>query len=162
VELRAPAAPDARSIAWDLGPFSSDFSAITKEMEVAVFVSMALVANAGHTASPGAKKNLAIGGQLAVRPKVQATWYELMASVPEGMTAELHKQLGALEIEGDTIQSDLPAQQPNWPRYSEGPTDSLRTFTASFDLVAEASKTPKERWGPSMCLSYTGTRRPSP
>jgi hypothetical protein len=86
-ELWALAAPDSRSIAWDLGQFLSDLTAITQEIEVTVFVSMALVVNAGHMASPEAKKNLMVGGKLAVRPKVQAVWYRLMASTPEGMTA---------------------------------------------------------------------------
>jgi hypothetical protein len=73
-DLGAPAAPDARSIAWDLGQFSSDLSALTKEMEVGVFVSMALVINAGHTTAPDAKKNLAVGGKLSIRPPVQAAF----------------------------------------------------------------------------------------
>jgi hypothetical protein len=85
------------------------------------------------------------GGALA-RLKVQAAWYRLMSSVPEATTAELLKQLGALTIEGDTVVSGSPTQRPSWPRYSEGPTDSVRTFTTSFKLVAEALKTPKERW----------------
>jgi hypothetical protein len=72
--LGAPAVPDARSIAWDLGQFSSDLSMLTKEMEVGVFVNMALVINAGHTTAPDAKKNLAAGGKLAIRPPVQAAW----------------------------------------------------------------------------------------
>jgi hypothetical protein len=116
-------------------------------MEVAVFVSMALVVNAGHTTAPDSKKNLAVGGSLAVRPKVQAAWYGLMSSAPEGTTAGLLKQLGVLEIEGDTVWSGSPSQRPSWPRYSEGLTDSVRTFTASFKMVAEASKVPAGQWG---------------
>jgi hypothetical protein len=159
-ELRVPAAPDACGIAWDLGQLSSDLSAITKEMTVATFASMALVVGAGHTLAPQSKRKLVIGGKLQVRPQVQAAWYKLMADVPEGTTAGLLKQLGALEIEGDTIVSGLPAKRPNWPRYSEGPTDAVRTFTASFKLVAEASKTPKEKWGPvyvSLLHGYAAT-----
>jgi hypothetical protein len=109
-DLGAPAAPDARSIAWDLGQFSSDLYALTKEMEVGVFVSMALVINAGHATAPVAKKNLAVGGKLTIRPPVQAAWYGLMAGTPEGTTAELLKQLGLLTIKGDAVKADSPTQ----------------------------------------------------
>jgi hypothetical protein len=64
---------------------------------------MALVVGAGHTLAPEAKKKLVIGGNLLIRPQVQAAWYKLMADVPEGTTAGLLKQLGSLTIEGDTI-----------------------------------------------------------
>jgi hypothetical protein len=70
-----------------------------------------------------------------------------MSSAPEAITAELLKRLGALTIEGDTIVSGTPAQRPSWPRYAEGPTDSVRMFIASFKLVAKASGTPEKRWG---------------
>jgi hypothetical protein len=64
------------------------------------------------------------------------------------------------------MPKDTPAgatcqvQRPNWPRYGEGPTDSVRTFTASFKLAAEASKMPRERWGPiyvSLLHGYAAT-----
>jgi hypothetical protein len=118
-------------------------------MEVAVFVSMALVINAGHTTAPDANKNLAVGGKLAMRPPVQAAWYRLMAGTPKGTTAELLKQLGLLTIEGDAVKTGSagPVQRPNWPKYSEGPTDSVRTFTSSFKLVAKAAKVPADQWG---------------
>jgi hypothetical protein len=76
-DLRALAAPDARSIAWNLGQLSSDLLAITKEMEVSTFISMALVVGAGHILAPEAKKKLVIGGKLQVTPQVQAAWYNL-------------------------------------------------------------------------------------
>jgi hypothetical protein len=41
-------------------------------MEVATFVSMALVVEGGHTLSPEAKKKLVVGGGLWAMPKVQA------------------------------------------------------------------------------------------
>jgi hypothetical protein len=68
-ELRAPAVPNPCSIAWDLGQFSSDLSAITKEMELSTFIFMALVVGARHALSPEAKKKLVIGGKLQLRPK---------------------------------------------------------------------------------------------
>jgi hypothetical protein len=83
-----------------------------------------------------------------------------MAGAPEGRTAELLKQLGLLTIEGDAVKAESPTQQPNWPRYSEGPTDSVRTFTASSKLVAKASGTPEKKWGPiyvSLLRGYAAT-----
>jgi hypothetical protein len=83
-----------------------------------------------------------------------------MASAPGGTTPELLKQLGNLMIEGDAVLDGLPSQQPNWPRYSQGLTNSVRTFTASFKLVAVASKTRRERWGPiyvSLLHGYAAT-----
>jgi hypothetical protein len=117
-------------------------------MKIKTFVSMALVVGASQTLAPEAKRKLVIGGVLRAKPKVQAAWYKLMEDVPVGTTAGLLKQLAALEIEGDTIVSGSPAQRPSWPRYAEGPTDSVQTFTASFKLVAKASETPENRWGP--------------
>jgi hypothetical protein len=83
-----------------------------------------------------------------------------MSSAPEATTAGLLTQLGALEVVGDAVKVDLPTQRPNWPRYSEGPTDSVRTFTASFKLVVEGSKTPKGKWRPvyvSLLHGYAAT-----
>jgi hypothetical protein len=83
-----------------------------------------------------------------------------MAGAPERMTAELLKQLGLLTIEGDAMKADFPTQQPNWPRYSKGPTDFVRTVTASFKLVAKASGTPEKKWGPiyvSLLHGYAAT-----
>jgi hypothetical protein len=146
--LGAPAASDAREVAWNLGQFSSDLSSITPQMQIATFVSMALVVGAGHTLAPEAKRKLVVGGVLRAKPKVQAVWYGLMSSAPEATTAELLKQLGVLEVEGDAVKADSPgAQRPNWPRYLEGPTDSVRTFTFSFKLVAKAAKVPADQWG---------------
>jgi hypothetical protein len=54
----------------------------------------------------------------------------------------------------------LASQWPSWPRYSEGPTDSVRTFTASFKKVAEASNVPAGQWGPiyvSLLHGYAAT-----
>jgi hypothetical protein len=119
---------------------SSDLSAITKETTVETFVSMALVVGAGHTLALEAKRKLVIGGKLQLRPAVQAAWYKLMADMPESTTAGLLKQLGSLTIEGDTILNGSPSQRPNWPRYSEGLTDSVRTFTSSLKLVTKAAK----------------------
>jgi hypothetical protein len=127
---------------------------------LSTFISMALIVGARHALSPEAKKKLVIGGKLQLRPKIQAVWYSLMASALGGTTPELFKQLGALEIKGKAVKSGLPAQQPNWPRYAEGPTDSVRTFTASFKLVVEASKMEREGWGPiyvSLLHGYAAT-----
>jgi hypothetical protein len=146
-DLGAPAVPDARSIAWDLGQFVSDLSPITPQTEIATFVRYATIVEASHTLAPEAKRKLVVGGALRARPKVQAAWYGQMAGAPEGTTAGLLKQLGTLEIEGDTAQAGSPSQRPNWPRYSEGPTDSVRTFTSSFKLVAKAAKVPMDQWG---------------
>jgi hypothetical protein len=65
-------------------------------------------------------------------------------------------------VPGDVVESVSGGalQWPNWPRYIERPTDSVRTFTASFKLMAEASKMPKEKWGPtyvSLLHSYAAT-----
>jgi hypothetical protein len=78
--------------------------------------------------------------------KLQAAWYGLMSSMPGATTAELLKQLAAPEIEGDAVKADSPIQQPNWPKYIEGLTDLVRTFTASFKLVAKVSGTPEKKW----------------
>jgi hypothetical protein len=123
-------------------------------------VRYATIVEAGHTLAPQAKRKLVVGGALRARPKVQAAWYGLMSSAPEATTAGLLTQLGALEVVGDAVKVDSPTQRPNWPRYSEGPTDSVRIFTTSFKLVAEASKTPEERWGPiyvSLLHGYAAT-----
>jgi hypothetical protein len=129
------------TVRWDI-----QTPATPKGLEVSTFVSMALVVGAGHMLAPEAKSKLVVGGALRARPKVQAVWYGLMSSAPEATTAELLKWLGALEIEGDIV-SGSPSQWPNWPRYLEGPTDSLRTFTSSFKLVAKAAKVPADQWG---------------
>jgi hypothetical protein len=61
-ELRAPAALDARSIAWDLGQFASDLSPITPQTEIAMFVKYATIVEAGHMLAPQTKRKLVVGG----------------------------------------------------------------------------------------------------
>jgi hypothetical protein len=58
------------------------------------------------------------------------------------------------------VKADSSTQRPNWPKYIEGPTDSVRTFTASFKLMAKVSGTPEKKWGPiyvSLLHGYAAT-----
>jgi hypothetical protein len=130
-------------------------------MKLADFVTMALMIAKEHTLAPQTARRLVVGSRLAARSAIQSAWFKLLSEDASATVAVLLQRMVDTGVPEDTPAGATgQVQRPNWPRYSEGPTDSVRTFTASFKLVAEASKTPNERWAPayvSLLHGYAAT-----
>jgi hypothetical protein len=130
-------------------------------MKLADFVTMALMIAKEHMLAPKTARRLVVGSKLAARPAIQSAWFKLLSADASATVAVLLQRMVVAGVpEYTLVRATGQVQQPNWPRYSEGPTVSVQTLPASFKLVAEALKTPKERWVPvyvSLMHEYAAT-----
>jgi hypothetical protein len=107
---------------------------------------MALMVAKEYKLAPEPARSLVIGSRLEARLAIQSAWFKLLSADACSTIAVLLQRMVDAGMPEDIV-SGSPSQQPNWPRYSEGPTDSVRTFTSSFKLVAKAAKVPTDQWG---------------
>jgi hypothetical protein len=106
---------------------------------------------------PEAARRLAVGARLAARPAIQAAWFKLLSTDASAIIAVLLQRMLAAGVPEDMpTRATVQVQWPNWPKYKEGPTESIRTFTSSFKLVAEAAKVPADQWGAIYILLLHG------
>ena len=157
----APIDPEkAREIAWEEGQLHAVVTPMLKESVLDDWVKMTRAILAAYPKVPQPRRRIIIGSKLAARPAIQAAWFALLARDSSATTTALLQRLVLQGVPEDVPGTPAGSIRPNWPRYGEGETDSVRTFTASFRMVAEAARVPKGQWGPiyvSLLRGYAAT-----
>jgi hypothetical protein len=159
----APTVPvSPQKAAWETQQLSANLTLLRGDDAMATWVDMARVVLSSYNKVMPASRRVVVGGRLGAKPAVQTALFKLLAADANATASALLQRLALAGVLGDLVGSASggTSQRPNCPRYSEGPTDSIRTFTASFKMVAETSKVPAKQWEPvyvSLLHGYTAT-----